>query len=560
MPQPEDNQDMADQRHDLLSRSLDRREAIYQFAVAGLALGAGMKPDSLLAQAAEERLLRVTESTLADADPHRPTDVPGSILMFNLYDFLVTAPRGAGPVTPSLATAWAVSDDARTYTFTLRNDVVFHDGTLLTADDVVFSLGRIKAIKRGFSSLFANVNAAEALDAATVKFTLAVPSAPFLASLVRLAIVNKKLAVANKAAGDFGELGDYGQAYMTRNDAGSGPYILTRHEAQQETAMTLNERHFRRPSNKTPTRVSLRFGLEAATVRNLLARHELELTRVSLPPEVLLSASRAPGVKLAQDRGSTQFHFKLNTTRAPMDDIEFRRAVVLGYDYEAHHSLLNLAGVASGFPARGPIPQGVLGYDPDKPVPKRDLAAAKAALAKSKYKSDEYPISLMFVREFAQVEKYALLFQKSMADLGINVEIAPTPWAQYQQLVTKPETTPHVNCIYVALTTPDVDSLFYPSYHSSAGGTYFSMQWLKDNDIDAALDKGRTILDAKARETHYRALAETISNLYCAIYAYEQVNVIAHQDYVWAPFIENMQNAVPIFGGNFQFAAMEIRK
>jgi peptide/nickel transport system substrate-binding protein len=556
----QDHQDKRERQADVSSSSPSRRDALSQLSAAGFALGVGMQPDALFAQGGEARVLRVTESTLGDADPHRPTDVPGSILMLNLYDFLVAPPRGGGSVTPALARSWTVSDDGLTYTFTLRDGLVFHDGSPLTAEDVVFSLNRIKAIKRGFAPLFANVESAEAANPTTVKFKLSSPSAPFVANLVRLAIVNKKLVMANKAPGDFGEFGDYGQAYMTRNDAGSGPYMLVRHEAQQETAMKLNEKHFSAPSAKTPSMVHLRFGFDPATVRNLLARQDLELTRVTLPPEVLLSASRLPGIKLAQDRNSAQFHFKLNTTRAPMDDIEFRKAVVLGFDYEAHHKLLNAAGVASGFPARGPIPQGILGYDPDKPIPKRDIAAAKAALAKSKYKPDQIPLSLMYTREFAQVEKYSLLFQKSMADLGIKVEIEPAPWAQYQQRITKPETTSHVNGIYVGLTTPDIDSMYYPSYHSSAGGTYFSMQWLKDKDIDAALDKGRTILDPKAREAHYRALAETISNLYCAIYCYEQVNVVAHQSYVWAPFIENMQNAVPIFGGNFQFAAMEIRK
>src|SRR5262249_23974578 len=156
--------------------------------------------------------------------------------------------------------------------------------------------------------------------------------------------------------------------------------------------MKLNEKHFNTPSAKTPATVHLRFGLDPATVRNLLGRKELELTRVTLPPEVLLSASRLPGVKLAQDPNSAQFHFKLNPPRAPFDDIDFRKVVLLGYDYEPHHPLLNAAGVSPGFPARGPIPQGVLGYDPDKPVPKGDLEAAKAALAKSKYKPDQIPL------------------------------------------------------------------------------------------------------------------------------------------------------------------------
>ena len=70
----------------------------------------------------------------------------------------------------------------------------------MTAEDVVFSLDRMKAIGQGLSYLFTNVEKAEAVDAGTVKFTLTSPYAPFVAALVRLPIVDKKLVMANLGA------------------------------------------------------------------------------------------------------------------------------------------------------------------------------------------------------------------------------------------------------------------------------------------------------------------------------------------------------------------------
>src|SRR5215469_15578775 len=74
-----------------------------------------------------ERVLRVTESTMGEADPQKPADLPGSMLMINIYDYLVTAQPGGG-VAPSLAKSWTASPDGLNYTFALRDDVTFHDG------------------------------------------------------------------------------------------------------------------------------------------------------------------------------------------------------------------------------------------------------------------------------------------------------------------------------------------------------------------------------------------------------------------------------------------------
>ena len=145
--------------------------------------------------AAAETVLRLDEVAVGELDPAKATDYADSILMFNVYDTLVLSKQGGAGVVPHLAESWET--DGKTYTFKLRTDVKFQSGNPLTADDVVFSLDRMKAIGQGLSYLFANVEKAEAVDAGTVKFTLSSPYSPFVSALLRLPIVDKKLVMEN---------------------------------------------------------------------------------------------------------------------------------------------------------------------------------------------------------------------------------------------------------------------------------------------------------------------------------------------------------------------------
>src|SRR6516162_5874165 len=153
-----------------------------KMAFASLLLAAAF---ALPSPASAERALRVTESTQGEADPQKPADLPGSMLMINIYDYLVTAQPG-GTLAPSLAKSWTVSPDGLNYTFALRDDVTFHDGGKFSAKDVVFTVKRMQALKRGVAFLFSNIKDVEAVDPQTVRFTLAQPFTPFVASLVRL--------------------------------------------------------------------------------------------------------------------------------------------------------------------------------------------------------------------------------------------------------------------------------------------------------------------------------------------------------------------------------------
>ena len=527
-----------------------------KMAFASLLLAAAF---ALPSPASAERALRVTESTQGEADPQKPADLPGSMLMINIYDYLVTAQPG-GTLAPSLAKSWTVSPDGLNYTFALRDDVTFHDGGKFSAKDVVFTVKRMQALKRGVAFLFSNIKDVEAVDPQTVRFTLAQPFTPFVASLVRLAILNEDLVRKNIKPGAFGDLGDYGQAFLSSTDAASGPYRLVKHGAQDETVLGKFDGYFKGWGADAPDSVHLKYGNEPTTVRAMMARHELELTRVGLPPEILAALGKTQGVKLALDRQPQMFQFKLNLAKAPTDDVNVRKAIVLGFDYDAMYGLLDVAGIKAGTPSRGAIPSNAIGYDASLPVMHRDLAAARAALAQAKYTGDQLTLDMIWTKEVPQEEKYALLFQQSMADLGIKVNILMTPWAQVQQMVSSNATTPQVGSFFVGLVTPDSDSLLWPEYHSGTEGTYNSAGFVANPEVDKLLEQGRTLADPKQRVDAYRKFNEAVTSLYPAVFTYDSAVVVARQDYVHAPSLEDPSKAIPILAGNYQFHDMEVMK
>src|ERR1700676_3353273 len=103
-----------------------------------LLLGSALLSASLVLAAPSfaQTLFRLDASAPGEADPDKGIDYVGSVLAFNVYDALVAPGQNGTPVAPHLATAWKV--DGNDFIFTLRPDVKFHSGNVMTADDVVF--------------------------------------------------------------------------------------------------------------------------------------------------------------------------------------------------------------------------------------------------------------------------------------------------------------------------------------------------------------------------------------------------------------------------------------
>ncbi|MEC9243793.1 ABC transporter substrate-binding protein [Nitratireductor rhodophyticola] len=524
------------------------------FLAAALLAATALSPLHTV-EAAAETVLRLDEVAVGELDPGKASDYADSILMFNVYDTLVLPIQGGPGYAPHLAESWEM--DGTDFVFKLRSDVAFQSGNPLTAEDVVFSFERMKALGQGLSFLFEKVEGAEAIDEHTVRFKLTEAYSPFIASLVRLPIVDKKLVMENLGDGE-GEMKDWGQAFLSANSAGTGAYKVSSHNPQEETVMQKNADYFLGVPDAAPDTVRLRYGLEAATVRTLIAQGEHDISSQWLPPEVM-KALAANGAQLFTETGGGGFYIKMNTAKAPLDDANCRLALAKAYDYATGLAMVAITdGVAQGSPSTGAIPAGMFGANPADQTLQRDVEAAKQHLAECKYDPSEFTLEISWIGEVPIEERFALLMQANFAEIGIKSEIRKIPWALFTEQVTNPETTPHISQIFANAVTGDPDTLLYPMYHSSVRGTWQSPEYLDDEQVDAALDKGRKAAAPEEREAAYSQLNDRLMEIAPTIYAYDRQSVFAASDRVKVPALQDPAKAFGLDGMGFSFRLMEM--
>ncbi len=534
----------------MLNRKLHTAVAAIVVSAVGLAAGA----------AHAERILRIDEAPIGEMDPAKGTDYADTMLAINLYDTLVYPKQGGAGVQPHLATEWDI--DGADYTFKLRDDVTFNSGNPLTANDVVFSFNRLMALGQGNSGLFEGVvDTVEAVDDHTVKFTLTKPFAPFLASLVRLPAVDQKLVSEHFKDGDHGEFGDYASEWLSQNSAGSGAYVAESHDPQTETVLVYEPDYFLEPAENHPERVRFRYGLDAATVRALMARGEHDISSQWLPPEVFKALADEGVVKLVNEAGLTGEYFKLNTRRPPLDDVHCRRALAFAFDYNTLQQLVRInAETTQGRPMKSALPVGLLGFDENKPDFAQDMDRAKAELEQCKYDPADHPLEVAWIAETPAREKGALMMQAIYSQLGFDVDITRTPWGLVTEQVTSPDTAPHVIEIAVAALTPDTDSLLFNMYHSSMPHTWMSASYVVNEELDKLLEAGRLETDpAKRHEIYAKAnaiLAEEVPD----IYAYELLGAFAVRNGIVFNNLEDPARTYPVSGFNSLFKDVSINE
>jgi len=473
-----------------------------------------------------ETVLRIDEVAVGELDPAKASDYADSILMFNVYDSLILPQQGGPGHEPHLAASWEV--DGADYTFTLRDDVKFHSGNSMTAADVVYSLERMQALGAGLSYLFAGVSA-EAIDDTTVKFALEKPYAPFVASLVRLPIVDMAHVKANSDS-------EWGDEFLSANAAGTGAYTVKTHNPQEETVMTKSDSYFLGVPDAAPDTVRMRYGLEAATVRTLIAQGEHDIASQWLPPEVVQALSK-DGAQLLTESGTGAFYFKMNTTKAPLDDVNCRLALSHAFDY-------------------GTAVQMIAINDDD--VMAQDMAKAKEFLAACKHDASDMNIEVSWIAEVPLEERFALLMQSNFTELGIKSEIKKLPWALFSEQVSTPENTPHISQLFVNAVTGDPDTLLYGMYHSSTPGTWQSPEYLNDAKVDEFLEAGRSAANDAGREEAYGALNARLMEIAPTIYGFDRQSVFAASTRVKVPALSDPSKAFGLDGMGFSFRLMEM--
>jgi peptide/nickel transport system substrate-binding protein len=184
-----------------------------------------------------------------------------------------------------------------------------------------------------------------------------------------------------------------------------------------------------------------------------------------------------------------------------------------------------------------PVPATLAGVYQSIPYYTYDVDKAKAELAQCKYAQelDKYPVVLNWVSEVPDEEKYALLFQANMAEIGLTVNVVKVPWLSLVENTSKLETSPNIATIYVSADLPEAGLMYKQRYHSSTSGTWQQNEWLQDPTLDAQIDDALATLDQAERFTKYAAIQSELEDRAVSVWIYDQIDKHAYRTCVDLP-------------------------
>ena len=495
------------------------------------------------------RELRVTFAWPTYIDPAVGSDFSSSSSFVNLYDTLMY-PTPEGGVKPNVAKRWETSADDLTWTFYLRDDVMFHDGTKLTAEDVVFTMDRLVTIGEGYGYMFSGaVTSTEVLDDYTVRFNLAQPYGPFLVTLVRLYILNKDLVMANaKAEGTYGDMGDYGKEWLLTNDAGSGPYMVKDMRLEEHLLMEKFDDYWGYFAPNAPDLVKFIGTTEAVTVRTMMSRKELEIADQWQSLEAQKSLANLPGVKIATMSYGTVFSFMMHTRKPPTDDVHFRRALAYALDYQTVIDKI----FPGSLTAEGPVSPGYPGHWSGFPKSVLNLDKAMAELKQSKYYKnlDDYPVVIHWIAEVPDEEKVALLALSNFSDIGVKAEVVKIPWLSVVEEMGNQDQSPNIVTVFVAPHYPEAGSMLSSRYHSNSAPTWEQNEWLLDPKIDAMIDDAIATSDIDARYEKYVEIQKLVNDIQPSLHLFEQAQKHPYQA-AYVDWPATTGDKIPVMGYDF---------
>jgi peptide/nickel transport system substrate-binding protein len=397
--------------------------------VAALAVGlvatvtlAGCAGGSSSNGAAPSSLVIDTAFTLETGDPGRNYVPTGYMVSKAVYETLLDF-EGSDESTPvpGLAT-YEQNDDATVFTFTLDEGRVFSDGSPITADDVVFSLERVKGMVESKANFLMSGIEVAKIDDSTVELTTETPSLklPALMTNPSLAILNSKLVIENGGTTDDT---DAAEDFLNGTSAGSGPYVIDTIDFATQVVLTANE-EYNGEEEADFERVVIRSVSESATQKLNLEGGDSNVA-VDLSGDQV--ADLGDGVTVTSGPSAQTIFLLLNQDPAISDvtsNPDFVAAVRYALDYDG---LLELAGAGSE-QATGVIPPSFLGALTEGV--EQDLDRSAEALAASGY--DGESITLEYPNDYpvggVSFTPLAERIQSQLDEAGITVELAPAPF------------------------------------------------------------------------------------------------------------------------------------
>jgi len=442
-----------------------------------------------------------------------------------------------GNVIPDLAESWAVSADATVYTFTIREDAVWHDGTPVTADDVIYTFSKLQDEDypgpADLHDMWSQINIIR-LDDRILQFQLPEPFAPFL-DYLSLGLLPDHILRGVSAS----DLIDHP---FNLEPIGTGPFQFDRYLTDEEgniegISLLANEDYYNDPPYLE--RFEIQFfasaqealeAFEAGQVNGIAGFGEDILAQVLDDPNLSLFTSRLPEVTLV-------FLNIQNQENTVIAEKSFRQALMMATNREW---LINQILDGQGIIPHGPIFPGTWAHASELPTISFDQAAAMELLDDLGYElpagatpgTEEYVRSrdgelLEIELTYPDSEPYSLLatlLQQSWQAIGIRVSLRAVPAESLMSDVLTPRAFEAVLTEIDLSRYPDPDP--YPFWHDSQTETGQNYSGFDDRNSSIWLEQARITPDVLRRAELYRSFQYRFQDqvpallLYYPVYSY----------------------------------------
>ena len=392
-------------------------------------------------------------------------------------------------VEPDLAESWSANDALTQWTFKLRSGVKFHDGSPLTANDVVQSFKAILDPKnaspaRNNVGPIADVIAADPL---TAVFKLSTPYADFP---VATAYTVARIIPASIATGDFKTL--------STTAVGTGPFKLVSYEPDRLIVVERNPDYY---DAKRPylDRVEIQVFPDTSAQTSALLAGDIDIISTVQPTEYLRMKD-AQGVNPLRVPSGQFCNINFGCDTKPFNDARVRRALALTVDRQA---MVDFVTEGFGTPGNDTALNSSYRFYADLPLRQANIAEAKKLLAEAGYPNG-FEATLIASDKPSQRTQLAVALREMAKEAGININVQTMPHATYLEQVWKK------GSFYVGFYNmqPTADAIFKLLYTSDAA--WNETRW--DNAaFDKVVNEARGITDEAKRKELY-AEAQKLMN------------------------------------------------
>lgn len=441
-------------------------------------------------------------------DPHVTSARSSVAILENVLDNLVSV-TAEGELEPALAESWEVSEDGLTWTFNLRDGVMFSNGRPLTAEDVVYTYERILDPETGSGNayLLDSVASITAPDESTVVFELEEANAVLLNNLAS----SKQLGIIARESVEEGTI--------NTQPIGTGPFKITDFQPGVKVMLERNENYWKEGLPYLDA-IDIRIIPDESVRRTALVSGDIDWT-ISVPGQSVEELKARDDIIVDEVPAGAYWYIGVNTEREPLNDPRVRQAISYALNRE---NIAEAATFGNAEPTQDPIPSSSTwnyGYAPYE----QNLERARELLSEAGV-PDGFELEIMPTTQFEESVRIAQVLQAELANLGIQADIRTLEWAEWLEEQGAGNYDTYV-CSWNGGTDPE--DYFYAQHKT---GEVFNFTGYSNPTVDELLEEGRVTQDFDARKEIYAEINQQIVDDAPYIYLYNPLEINAYQTYV----------------------------